>query len=247
MAKERTKTIAELVKGSQRGTVIIYGGVTNENRTRSTAEVYTQELKNILFKDKEDMHFIGKRDILNRVRRLGHLKAAKNIASEINGCTLDQRVLIDLPLSIKEFFMSRYLYERDGKTERLEWKKLIDKHKPNYTEAIKEWFGNPELIKLVDPETIAKDYIYGMQRFANFSRRFIPNRPLKIGLVGHSFLIDALLTYVANKEKISPQGFEKIGGHVVRETELSILEFDQRDNLRLRYRGKNFILPVAYS
>ena len=79
-----------------------------------------------------------------------------------------------------------------------------------------------------------------LQRLADFSRRFFPDRPLKIGLVGHSFIIDALLTYIANNKNISSEGFDKIGGDVVQETELSTIEFDEGNNLVLNYRGKKF-------
>lgn len=239
LARERAKTIAELVRKSEKGTVIFYGGVSSTERTRSTMELYTDEVEHILKESGESVRFIKKEDIKELANQSGYLKTAAAIASGMDN-TPDDKVVIELPLFLKEFSMEEYLYEEDGKTVKPKWQELLDKHGKNYTAAIKEWFSNPEINKLIDPKEMAEEYLAGMQRLANFSRRFFPNRPMKIGLVGHSFIIDALLTYIANNKKISSEGFDKIGGDVIQETELSSLEFDENNNLVLNYRGKKF-------
>ena len=242
MARERAKTIVELIKNSEKGSVVFYGGVTNAPRTRSTMEFYTDETEKILNENNEDVSFIKKEDIKEKADQLGYLETAKKIALKINKSP-DQKVVIELPLFLKEFSMERYLCEEDGKTVKPEWQKLLDKHGNNYTEMIKEWFNDSEITKSINPEEMAKGCMDGMQRIADFSKRFFPNRPIKIGLVGHSFLIDVLLAYISNDRKISVEGFEKIGGDVVKETELSTVEFDNEDGIHLKYRGKEFVLP----
>ena len=242
MARERAKTIVELIKNSEKGSVVFYGGVTNVPRTRSTMEFYTDETEKILNENNEDVSFIKKEDIKEKADQLGYLETAKKIALKINKSP-DQKVVIELPLFLKEFSMERYLCEEDGKTVKPEWQKLLDKHGNNYTEMIKEWFNDSEITKSINPEEMAKGCMDGMQRIADFSKRFFPNRPIKIGLVGHSFLIDVLLAYISNDRKISVEGFEKIGGDVVKETELSTVEFDNEDGIHLKYRGKEFVLP----
>lgn len=239
LAKERAKTISELIKTSKNGTVIFYGGVTSTDRTRSTMELYTDEVEKILKESGERVHFIKKEDIKEEADQSGYLKTAKAIASKVNNAP-DDKVVIELPLFLKEFSMEEYFFEEDGKTAKPQWQALLDKHGKNYSAAIKEWFGDSEANSVVDPEEMAKKYLSGIQRLADFSRRFFPDRPLKIGLVGHSFMIDALLTYIANGKIVSPGGFDKIGGDVVQETELSTIEFDGNNNLVLNYRGKKF-------
>lgn len=244
MAKERAKTIVELIENSREGSVILYGGVTSEPRTRSTMELYADEAEKILKEHGETACFIKKEDIKEQADQSGYLRTANEIASQINAVP-EEKVVIELPLFLKEFSMDRYLYEEDGKTVKPEWQKLLDKHGKDYTAAIEDWFNDPELSKVIDPEEMARGCMKAMQRLGEFSKKFFPVRPVKIGFVGHSFLIDALLTYIANDGKISSDGFKKIGGDVVKETELATIEFDGNDGLHLRYRNKDFLSTLS--
>ena len=240
MARERAKTIVELIENSQKGSVILYGGVTSEPRTRSTTELYTDESEKILKERGGTAQNKKKEDIKEQANQSGYLKTANEIASQINAVP-EEKVVIELPLFLKEFSMEKYLYEDDGETVKPEWQKLLDKHGKNYTAAIEDWFSNPELSKTIDPEEMARGCMKAMQRLESFSKKFFPDRPVKIGFVGHSFLIDALLTYIANDGKVSADGFKKIGGDVVKETELATIEFDGNGGLHLRYRDKDFL------
>jgi len=246
LAKERALAIAGLIQNSEAGSVILLGGVSSTPRTRSTMELYTEEVKKILIENKEsDVRFIMQEDIKEEANKpgSGYLKTANEIASQINSSP-EQKVVVELPLFLKEFSMEKYLLEEDGETVKPKWQALLDKHGKNYSEAIKDWFSDTELRASINPEEMAKDVLSGMQRLADFSKRFIQGRPMKIGFVGHSFLIDALLTYIADDGKVSTEGFEKIGGEVVCETELSTIEFDENNNLHLAYRGNDFVFEI---
>lgn len=240
MAKERAKTIAELIENSQEGSVILYGGVTSEPRTRSTMELYADETEKILKERGGTARFIKKEDIKEQADQSGYLKTANEIASQINAVP-EEKVVIELPLFLKEFSMDKYLYEEDGETVKPGWQKLLDKHGKNYTAAIEDWFSDAELSRVIDPEEMARGCMKAMQRLESFSKKFFPDRPIKIGFVGHSFLIDALLTYIANNGNISTDGFKEIGGDVVKETELATIEFDGNGGFHLRYRDKDFL------
>lgn len=238
LARERAKTIAELVNNSVKGSVIFYGGVTSAPRTRSTAEIYVDEVENTLNEEgAEGVRFIKKEEIKEDAEKSGYLATARSIASEADR-NPDEKVVIELPLFLKEFSMEKYLCEEDGVTVKPEWQALLDKYGKDYTGAIREWFDNKN--GSIDPKQMAEEYLSGMRRLADFSRRFFPNRPLKIGLVGHSFIVDALLTYIANNNEISSEGFDKIGGDVVAETELATIQFDENGSPILNYRGQTF-------
>jgi len=246
LAKERALAIARLIQNSEAGSVILLGGVSSTPRTRSTMELYTEEVKKILIENKEsDVRFIMQEDIKEEANKSGsgYLKTANEITSQINSSP-EQKVVVELPLFLKEFSMEKYLLEEDGEIVKPKWQALLDKHGKNYSEAIKDWFSDTELRASINPEEMAKDVLSGMQRLADFSKRFIQGRPMKIGFVGHSFLIDALLTYIADDGKVSTEGFEKIGGEVVCETELSTIEFDENNNLHLAYRGNDFVFEI---
>ena len=66
MARERAKTIAELITNSEKGSVILYGGVTSAPRTRSTMELYADEAEKILKEQGETALFIKKKTLRNR-------------------------------------------------------------------------------------------------------------------------------------------------------------------------------------
>lgn len=240
MAKERAKSIAGLIKDAEDGSVIFYGGSSNILRTKSTMELYASEAERILTEEGVQARFIKKEDIKEQAGRSGYLKTAQELAATIESSP-DEKVVIELPLFLKEFSMERYLCEKDGETVKPQWQALLDKHGKNYSEAIKDWFSDPELMKDIDPVAIAKDCMVGMKRLADFSRRFIAGRPIKIGFVGHSFLIDALLTYIANGGQVTTEGFNNIGGDVISETELSTIEYDEQGKMHLKYRGQDFI------
>ena len=240
LARERAKSIAELIKNSEEGSVIFYGGVTSAPRTRSTMELYADEVEQILTEEGVQARFIKKEDIKERADESGYLRTAKELAGSIDSAP-NEKVMIELPMFLKEFSMEKYLCEEDGVTVKPLWQALLDKHGKNYSEAIKDWFSNAELRDSVDPEAMAKDCMAGMERLGDFARRFIANRPVKIGFVGHSFIIDALLTYIANGGIVTSEGFGEIGGDVVKETELSTIEFDQDGKLHLQYRGNDFV------
>jgi hypothetical protein len=101
------------------------------------------------------------------------------------------------------------------------------------------------LSQSVNPEEMARGCMDGMRRLADFARKFLPDRPITIGFVGHSFLIDVLLTYVANAGKVTTEGFEKLGGDIVNETELATIKFDDDGNSHLEYRGEDFIIDLS--
>ena len=240
LAKEKAKSIAQLVIDSAKGSVILYAGVTSAPRTRSTMELYADETEKILKERGETVRFIKKEDIKEQADESGYLKTATQFALGVNEVP-GEKVVIELPLFLKEFSMEKYLYEEDGKTVKPEWQKLLDKHGKDYTAAIEDWFNNPEVSKAVNPEEMAQSCMKGMKRLEDFSKRFFPDRPVKIGFVGHSFIIDALLTYIANDGKVSTDGFKKIGGDIVKETELSTIEFDGEGGVHLRYRDQDFL------
>jgi hypothetical protein len=246
MAKERAEKIAQLVIDSEEGSVIFYGGITSTPRTRSTAEIYVNGVKDALNERgvADEIRFVAKEDLRKDANEMGYLKTATGLAEEINQ-TPSQKVVIELPLFLKEFSMEPYFYEEDGITVKPEWQALLDKHGKEYSEAVKDWFSNEKLSEGVSPQEVAEGCVKSMQRLDNFARKFFPNRPLKIGFVGHSFLVDAMLTYMTNKGEITKEGFEKLGGDVIQETELATIDFTGNGEAVLHYRNNDYPIELG--
>lgn len=132
-------------------------------------------------------------------------------------------------------------YESTGEVKKGQLE-LLEKHGKDYTGAIKEWFKQVNNKQgSINPKEIAENYLNGIKRLEEFIKKFAPDRKINIVMIGHSFEIDALLTYLANDGKIDAEGFEKIGGKVVDETELSTIELKNEGQINLNYRGNDFV------
>jgi len=243
MARSRAEDMIRIINDSPDGTVLLYGGISNAPRTGATAKAYIDEMQKILG---DNIYFVRKKDIKKRTKAYGanpegYMRTIKEMASELK-FKPNQKVVVELPMPLKSFCYETHLAGPDGKTDHSRWTQLHADHKKDYSGAIAEWFSNPELIKLFNPEEIARRQIKDMETLANLSKKLFPNRPVKIGFVGHSFLLDALQTYLANDGKISREGFEKIGGKVVDNAELARIAVDEGNNMYLQYRGKDFVL-----
>ncbi|OHA00621.1 MAG: hypothetical protein A3C11_01820 [Candidatus Sungbacteria bacterium RIFCSPHIGHO2_02_FULL_49_12] len=235
-AKERAVALARMIEEAPEGAVIFHGGVSPFTRTRMTMGAYTNELKEQL-KDREEIH--------EDAKRVGYLKTAKGVVQKAESSP-NTKVVIDLPLALKGLMDESQFYLPNGEVKP-EWMALLVKHGKDFTSAVKEWFSvQPRTDEaLPNPYQIAESYIRDMRRLDEFAKRFFPDRPRRVTFVGHSFAIDALLTYIANDGKITPEGFEKIGGKVVNETELSVIE--PGTSMKLHYRDHDFELPDSES
>ena len=237
-ARERAKELAALIEQAEKGSVVFFGGNTYESRTSSTLQAYFDELKEILSQNPDILMF--DQGQVQEEAREGYLKAAKSLQDQAD-TSPDSKVVIELPLKLKDFNKKEWFYGPDGNMIP-EWDALLSKHGKDYGSAIKEWFSRVENgdKALLDPTEIAESYLKGIARLENFVKKFSGDRKVKIVVVGHSFLIDAFLTYLSNNGKVTPEAFDKLEG-VIDTTELSILEPDSEGNLHLEYRGNEYV------
>lgn len=242
--KKAGEELVPLIESAEDGTVIFLGGNTNEARTASTLKVYSDQLKES-FKGKENVIFFDRNQIKEESKKSGYLETARRLQEEADK-NPKAKIVIDLPLLLKNFAKKDWWYEKDGSVK-AEQEALLKKYGKDYSSAIKEWFGHGGIInseqRLPKPEEIAESYLDAIKRLENFIGEFSGMRKTKTVFAGHSFEIDALLTYLANDGKVTPEGFEKIGGKVIDTAELSFIEPDNEGNIHLKYRGEEFVLP----
>lgn len=75
-----------------------------------------------------------------------------------------------------------------------------------------------------------------------FARKNIgQERPIVIGFVGHSWALDVLAIYLVNDGEVTLEGFEKIGGAMIKETEIAELVLDGGKE-KFKYRDKEYEL-----
>ena len=246
LAQERAEDFAKTIEGAEPGTVFWFGGNSYIPRTRSTLEVYSDTLhKRFAGAETDDTILISKKDIKEAAKE-GYSKAIASLVEKANQHP-DAKIIIDLPLQIKQISQKDW-YIVDGRLKQYQEElikkyDLFSRYGENFSNATREWFTQPDTRegreKTPNPEEIAKSYLEGLNRLKEFVRKHFPDRPLKIAVVGHSFELNALLTYLANNGHIDKEGFEKIGGTTIGFTEPAIIEIED-NKIKTTYRDKSF-------
>lgn len=239
LAQERAKEISEIIEKSDPGTIVFVSGISTRIRTRSTATIYGEALKET-YKDREDVLVFDKKDLEEKFRKGKGIKSTiEKIAKEIKE-NPDKKIVLTYPLFLRNFLTDRWS-DKQGNFNKVATK-LLKRNNYDKDDVIRDWFKhrtNINGLKAPDPKEVAKDYLEGLRRLKEFVKKQVPDRPIIIGAVGHGWDIDALVTYLANKGEISLEGFEKVRGKMVKETELAEIEVKE-DKMKLYYRGLEF-------
>ncbi|RMD57736.1 hypothetical protein D6833_13625 [Candidatus Parcubacteria bacterium] len=250
LAKERVGEILNLIESAPKGTIIPLVGVSPVERTRSTMKVYSEELRKVL-EGRDDVVSISKEEIQELYKeKKGVHKTIEEIRKKVEE-NPEKKVVIEYPLALKALSDDRWWAPED-KGKPYGERKLgpyvdhlggKEKFRKQRSEAIKQWFDEKGMVdgKQIgpNPTEVAEGHLKTLQRLEKFVHKIFPQKPLMIGIVGHSLEMDAFLTYLANNGEITSEGFDKIEGKEIQETELSRLTLKPDGGIALSYRGKN--------
>ncbi|MBU4369262.1 hypothetical protein KKG58_00690 [Patescibacteria group bacterium] len=245
IAKERAKKeILELIEQSEPGSVIFIGGATEQVRTKSTAEVYGDELKEALKNREDEFLVIIRKDIQEKAKEKGYTKTVEQIVEALNA-NQDKKVIIDFPMFLKDFSMERLGWvDKQGNLTQYADKLLKRNNDDDYASA-KDWIENKGKmgdLEGPDPEEAAKGYKRAIERLEEFAKKYIGDRPLVIGMVGHSWDIEAYMTYLLNHGRVDVEGFEKIAkGRIIGDAELTKIKISPIMTT-VSYRGEDFVV-----
>ncbi len=220
LAKERASEILESFKNEPKGAVMFLAGASELPRTKNTAEIYGEEISKIISeKNYDDMAVITKRDISKHEG--GYTEIATEVKKEIEAQP-DKKFIIDIPLFVKELGTSnRWGDGRGGYSKYV--MSLLTKYNNDEEECIKDWILNEGKLDGEvgpNPTKLAEEQLAGFKRLEDFAKKFLGDRPLVIGSVGHSWNLDALAVYLANNGKVDLEGYEKLGVKMIKETQL---------------------------
>jgi hypothetical protein len=239
LSRERARDLVTLAERAPEGAVIFIGGASDQIRTKSTAEVYGEEIKKIVAEENKDIAVFNREDIADSQK--GYSKIVEELVEKINS-DQTKKVIIDFPMFLKEFSIG------DGKFLNTSGKltdfsnKLLELG-GNEEGALKKWIENGNVIdgiKGPEPKAIAEEQFRGIKRLFEFAKKNIgQERPIIIGFVGHSWVLDVLAVYLANGGEITMEGFEKTGGSMIKETEIVELSLENGKE-KLKYRGKEY-------
>lgn len=121
---------------------------------------------------------------------------------------------------------------------------LFKKNGNNEEAAMEDWFDNQGIIgDLVgpNPKEVAEQQLAGIERLREFAKKYISNRPLVIGSVGHSFNLDAVAVYLANNGEVNKESFEQMKAKMIGETKM--IKISERDGKQVLEYG-NVIIPL---
>jgi len=243
LARQKAGEVLEVLEKAEPGTVMFIGGASEAIRTKSTARVFGKEVKEKVQKEgKEDILVLTEKDIIDKEK--GYSQIVEGVSDLINK-NKDKKIMIDFPLMLKEFAMKPWMDEKGNLSEYTQ--KLMAKNNNDSNACVKEWIatgGRMEDLSGPDPEQIAKDHIKGIGRLTDFAQKHIENRPLIVGFVGHSWNIDALAVYLVNNGKVDAEGFQKVGGEMIKDSEIGRIEIKDGE-AALNYKGKKFPIRIG--
>lgn len=251
LAKERAKSILESLERAENGSVMFIGGASEAVRTKSTAEVFGDEIKRIVADEEiDDIIVLAKEDIIKESEKgkKGISKTVKDIAEKIKANS-DKKVLIDYPMFLKEFGMGKWLNKKGDDYSEYTYT-LLEKHKNDFDPdagCVADWIENKGVLDNVtgpNPTEVAEDQLRGVERLKKFAKENIGSRPLIVGSAGHSWNLDALAVYLANNGKVNLEGFKKVGGEMIGETEPVQVEIEE-DAAVLKYKGKEYKIEAG--
>ncbi|MCK4744450.1 hypothetical protein KAS41_00060 [Candidatus Parcubacteria bacterium] len=241
LSKEKAKEILEFLKEAKEGTIIFLGGATEKIRTKSTARVFGDEAKHIIAKEKiDDIMVLTEEDIIYKETGKGYSQIVNNVVKKIQD-NKDKKIILDFPLFLKEFGFARWT---DGKGSRSDYTKtLIAKYGGNYDDCVKDWIKNKGKLNDLQgpsPTEVAEEHLHGINRLHNFIEKYINDRSIVVGFVGHCWNLDALAVYLANNKKVDLEGWQKIRETVINESELMRLEINK--TTKFIYRNKEYLI-----
>ena len=242
LTKSKTPEVIKILEEEKEGTIMFLGGASEAIRTKSTERVIGDEAKRILEKEgREDIIVLTSKDAENANMEKGYkefLNGFREFAEKIKD-NPDKKVLIDAPLFLKEFALDPWM--KNGEM-RPYTKALLEKNGNNELEAVKDWISNEGVIgdlKGPNPTEMAENHIKGLERLKEFAEKIMPGRHIVVSMVGHSWSLDALITYLANDGKVDLEGFEKVGGKMIGETQIAKISLGVGKG-KLTYGGKEF-------
>lgn len=253
LARARAAEILELVEAEPKGTVMFLAGSSEIPRAKNAAKIYGEEMDRILKENEnseisiisnQNIEAISKQENQSGAKP-GYTEIAAAVADKINA-EPDKKFIIDFPMFIKEFaFNNNRWADKNGRqTEYVE--KLLANHDNDVEECLRDWIKNEGKLDNLsgpNPTQMAVEQLAGIKRLAEFAGRYLKeDRNLLIGSVGHSWSLDVLAIYLANSGKVDLDGYEKIGGQMIKETQLLRVGQNKDDQNCLFYNNREYSL-----
>lgn len=227
LARKRAGDILKSLEDSDNGTIMAFIGATEAERTKATVRVYGDEiLKLTREKGNPNIEVISESDWQ---KELGFTENIQKIANKITN-NPNTKYLLAFPLQMKEFRLQDRWQNPDGSWASEYAKGIFEESGFDNQKVIESWLVNQGKINNLtgpNPKEVAEEELAGVERARRFVEKLIPERPVKMGFVGHGPNIDALAIYLANNGIVDLKGFQKVGKEPFDETDMVEVKQDQ--------------------
>ena len=249
LSRERAKEIKNMLDNAPRGTILFFGGASEEGRTKSTTDIYGDTLEKLYEKNEEVRVFSRKRIDMLRETSGADTNIVRLLASEIQAHP-DKKFAILYPLFMKEFSLRPSIRSTEPPHHITEYAMVLQPDGRVEHEAVEALLASDGNVVKEDGSIIegptamdfVENYMRGVKRLRDFTEKYAPERPIIVGFVSHGLILDALLTYLANDGKPYVDGFKKIDGKMMQSSELAKVEIKEGKAI-FEYRNKRFDIP----
>lgn len=253
LARVRAAEIIKLVENEPQGTIMFLAGSSEIPRAKNAAKIYGEEMDRILKENENsEISIISNKDIddISKTEnqsgvKPGYTEIAEEIAEKIKA-NPDTKFIVDFPMFIKEFAFNnnRWADKNGQQTEYVS--QLLVKCNNDVEECLRDWIKNEGKLDNLsgpNPTEMAKGQLEGIKRLVGFASRYLKeDRNLLIGSVGHSWSLDVLAIYLVNNGKVDLEGYEKIGGKMIKETQLMRVGQNKDNQNCLFYNNQEYSL-----
>lgn len=243
LAREQAQKWLELLKNAPEKSVLLLSPTSEQIRTKSSMRAVAEEMKSFSSKDESsDVSIITEADFFDP--KLTYNEMIGIITSKIEEAP-DKKFVVSAPLFIKGFALGagRWTDQKGNPTPYL--LDLMERNGGDDQSCLEDWVANEGRsgdLGGPNPTSVAEEHLEGIKKLESFAKRYLSDRPIVVGAVGHSWNLDALAIYLANNGKVDSEGLEKVGGTMITEMEPIVLTSDENGE-KLKY-GERLEMPL---
>lgn len=202
LARLRSDEILRIIREAAPKSVIALAGVSEAGRTKSTAEVFSEELKKSIANE-DGIAYI---DLFTEWDKAGGLKDAINKIKRESLQDQD-KIFVSFPLYMRQFRIGNDRWQNEDGTWCSEYaQELFKKSEFDSSRVFQNWLKDYQKDNSLspNPSDVAKEQLEGVRRLESLFSEIFPDRPVMVGFVGHSPNIEALHYYLrSGDDKIS--------------------------------------------
>jgi hypothetical protein len=251
LSRERAEEIKATLDAAPKETVLFFGGSSEEQRTKSTTDVYGDTLRD-LYKDDTRTLVFSKKDIDTLHNPDRGVADTVRIVETFIAQNPDKKIVVTYPLFLKEFSLRPDFREKEAPHHLTRYSNALQPGGSAEHEAVEallrsdgiEIGADGSIVRGPTALEVAKKYLTGIKRLREFAEKYAPNRPIMVGFVSHGLILDALTSYLANQGAPNAAAFRQTGGRMIHSSEIATVKIENGE-ATLEYRDKTYHVGPA--